>query len=186
MMEQRRPDPPIAALFILLVVALVLAVVALVRSASDSPINSFLVAMSDDEYEEAALALSDERGVDRWLARTELFTLLRGEIQGYQRSGTILLQPGAGWISAVTFHWEDGYRQCLLLRQGEDGSLGLAGGYFDCDMLAERVPEGGQQIPEQKPPDGPVVPGGPEPFGPPSTPPDAPLLPEAPDAAPER
>ena len=156
---------------------------ALVRSANASPVDAFLENMVEDDYDGAALTLTDERGLAQWLARTELLALRHGEVEGYQRSGGILLPPGEGSISVVTLQWGDGYSRCLLLQEAEDGSLGLVGGYFDCDTLDERVPEGGQLIPEDRPPDGPRGPGGPigpDPSGPPAASPDLPPVPDAP------
>ena len=180
MVEPTRTDPPLAALFILLFVALLLAVVALVRSANASPVDAFLENMVEDDYDGAALALADERGVEEWLARTEALALRHGEVEGFQRSDRILSRSGEGFVSVATLNWEDDFTRCLLLRQGGDGSLSLVGGYFDCDTLSERVPEGGQLLPEDRPPDGPGAPGSPEPFGPPSAEPDPPPVPDAP------
>ena len=175
-----RTDPPPAALFILLFVALVLVVVTLVRSANASPIDSFLAAMTGDDYDEAALFLTDERGVQQWLARTELLALRHGEIEGYQKSDRILSRSGEGITSVVTLQWSDGYSRCLLLQEGEDYSLRLVGNYFDCDTLSERIPESGQLIPEDRPSDGPGSLGRPEPFGPPAANPGLPPVPDAP------
>lgn len=38
--------------------------------------------MTQDDYAEAAFALTDERGVEEWLARTEVLALQHGEIVG--------------------------------------------------------------------------------------------------------
>lgn len=169
MMEPARPKPPIIALFILLFVALVLAVVALIRTAGVSPIESWASAMNDGDYAEAALLLTDEEDAEEWFARTEALTLTRGGVQDYQRSDRILLPPGEGSVSVVRLNWADGFTNCLLLRQGEDDSLGVVGSYFDCDTLSERVPERGQLLPEADPPNDFVVP--PQPSGPPDLPP---------------
>ncbi|MGF1473189.1 MAG: hypothetical protein ACFB50_15805 [Rubrobacteraceae bacterium] len=152
MRASSRLDPPVAALFILLFVALVLAVVALVRSAGTSPVEFWMEAMSEDDYDEAALIFTDESGVGEWLARTEALALRHGEIEGLERRERTLALPGEESISVVTVTWEDGYSRCLLLRQ-EDDSLGLAGGYFDCEALDERVPEGSRLRPEVEPPE---------------------------------
>lgn len=42
--------------------------------------------MTQDDYAEAAFALTDERGVEEWLARTEVLALQHGEIVGSQSS----------------------------------------------------------------------------------------------------
>lgn len=178
MAEPRRTNPPIAALFILLFVALVLALVSLIRTVSVSPIQPWMAAMYEGDYAEAALILTDGRSVEDWLVQTESLALQHGEIAGLQRSDNILLPPGEGVISTLTVNWADGYARCLLLHHGEDGSLGIVGGYFDCDTLSERVPEGGQLLPEERP-DGPGAPFAPGPAGPPDTPPSA-----APDLSP--
>jgi hypothetical protein len=175
-----RSGPPVAALFILLSVAVVLAVVALIRAASVSPAEQWTRAMAQDDYAEAALALEDVRGVERWLLQTERLALRHGETESLQGIGGILMPLGEGFIDVKKITWEDGYSRCLFLRQGEDNSISLVGGYFDCDTLAERVPEGGQLIPEDKPPDNPIVPGGPEPLGPPSPPSNLPPVQDAP------
>ena len=179
-------DPPLAALLVLLFVALVLAVVALVRSSNASPIDSFLEATTRDDYEEAALFLTDERGVQQWLTRTESLALRHGEVEGYQRSDRVLPVSGGSVISVVTLQWSDGYSRCLLLQEGEDYSLRLVRNYFDCDTLSERVPEGGRLLPENRPPDGPGgpdgpgVPDGPDPSGPPAAGQGLPPVPDAP------
>lgn len=179
MTEPRQAGPPIAALFILLFVALVLGVVSLVRTASSSPVESWTAAMHEGDYTEAALILTDDRGVEDWLAQTESLAFRHGEILGFQRADNILLTPGEGFISTLTVNWEDGYTRCLFLRQGEDDSLGIVGDYFACDTLSERVPEGGQLVPEELP-DGPGAPLAPDPAGPPSANPDLPPIPEGP------
>lgn len=130
--------------------------------------------MHEGDYAGAALMLTDDGGVEDWLTQTESLALRHGEVVGFQRADNIILPPGEGFVSTLTVNWEDGYARCLLLRQGEDGSLGLIGGYFDCGTLADRVPEGGQLLPEELPDD----PGG--------APPVSPDLPPAPNSPPVR